>query len=430
MFLPAEGAIFLTNYRIIFKGSPIDPFSNEHTITRAFPVTSITREKRFSLNDYVSEIDQTLKEGIQLRSNTLQLIRAAFDDEVTVEDINNFRTHLHRTQYPATLWHYFAFRGHITLPADQAKEKDKNGKYSTIKGFAKTTMKTVSKATGLKTKQKKSHKYMLPNMQPMHGRLSVAEMMNHNNDKFREEDELSDVVSESSSHVGVPIISPHSHSLDSRGVDRLSDRRDARDYARLGLGRLDSATVRQGSQPTELTRVSVVNIKFSLASSLPALVVVPGRVSDDSLKRLAKIHKQGRVPSITWRHQSSRALLIRGSSYHSRSVMSILRGHGQHQPGHTGQSSEVTSSLEAEHYLGAIIAASPESSLRPEAGWNIRGSTTSVNSLAEAGRGSLTTPTLSRRNNNPFSKAMEGFGTLTRSSGKSHLLVGPTDVYM
>lgn len=24
--LPAEGAIFLTNYRIIFKGTPLDPF--------------------------------------------------------------------------------------------------------------------------------------------------------------------------------------------------------------------------------------------------------------------------------------------------------------------------------------------------------------------------------------------------------------------
>ena len=108
--------------------------------------------------------------------------------------------------------------------------------------------------------------------------------------------------------------------------------------------------------------------------------------------------------------------------------MSILRGHGQHQP--AGQSSEMTSSLEAEHYLGAIIAASPEASVRPEAGWNIRGSTASVNSLAEAGRGSLTTPTLSRRNNNPFSKAMEGFGTLTRSSGKREPYVSPVDVHM
>ena len=42
------------------------------------------------------------------------------------------------------------------------------------------------------------------------------------------------------------------------------------------------------------------------------------QVGDDSLKRLAKVHKQGRVPSITWRHPASRALLVRGSSYHSR----------------------------------------------------------------------------------------------------------------
>merc|ERR550532_631365 len=192
VLLPAEGAIFLTNYRIIFKGSPIDPFSSEHTITRAFPVTSITREKKFSLNEYLSEIDQTLKEGLQVRSNTLQLIRAAFDDEVTVEEINNFRTSIQKTQYPATLWHFFAFRGHITLPPDSsAKEKERNGKYSTIRGFAKTTIKTVSKATGIKTKHKKSQKYMLPNMQPMHGRLSVPEM---GGERLREEDELSDIV--------------------------------------------------------------------------------------------------------------------------------------------------------------------------------------------------------------------------------------------
>ena len=74
--------------------------------------------------------------------------------------------------------------------------------------------------------------------------------------------------------------------------------------------------------------------------------------------------------------------------------------------------------LEAEQYLGAIIASSPQATLKPEMGWSIRGSTTSVNSLAEGGLGSITTPTLSRRNNNPFSKAMEGFGTLTRSSGR------------
>jgi myotubularin-related protein 5/13 len=32
--LPAEGALFLTTYRIIFKGTPIDPFAAEHSVTR------------------------------------------------------------------------------------------------------------------------------------------------------------------------------------------------------------------------------------------------------------------------------------------------------------------------------------------------------------------------------------------------------------
>ena len=58
--LPAEGALFLTTYRLIFKGNPIDPFASEHVVTRFFPVTSLTREKRFSVNEYLSGIEQQL----------------------------------------------------------------------------------------------------------------------------------------------------------------------------------------------------------------------------------------------------------------------------------------------------------------------------------------------------------------------------------
>ena len=148
-----------------------------------------------------------------------------------------------------------------------------------------------------------------------------------------------------------------------------------------------------------------------------------------------QVHKQGRLPSITWRHPSSRALLVRGSSYHHRGVMSIIRGS---HANNTGQASDVPTSIEAEQYLAKIIEASPQATLKPgndnnlisssphgnillwlEAGWSMRGSVTSVNSLAEGGLGSINTPTLSRRNN-PFSKAMEGFGTLTRSSGRNY----------
>merc|ERR1719290_139632 len=58
----------------------------------------------------------------------------------------------------------------------------------------------------------------------------------------------------------------------------------------------------------------------------------------------------------------------------------------------------------------------PSSMMNPTNSWNMAASTTSINSLAGIQDGLAFTPTMSRRNN-PFSRAMEGFGTLTRSSG-------------
>jgi hypothetical protein len=69
-----------------------------------------------------------------------------------------------------------------------------------------------------------------------------------------------------------------------------------------------------------------------------------------------------------------------------------------------------------------VISATPAAMLRPESSsssrWNHM--TGSSGSLAESGLVGSITPTLSRRNNsNPFSRAMEGFGTLTRSTGRN-----------
>ena len=327
-----SGAIFLTNYRIVFKGNPIDPFVNELTVVRSFPVTSLTRDKRFTLHEYVSEIDQLLKEGIQLRSSTFQLIRAAFDDEVTAEEVETFRKLIHKVQFPPTLWHYFAFRGHITLATEQlVKDKDKNAKYSTIRGFAKTTLKSVSKATGLKAKSKKGPKYMLPgNMLPMHGRLSISENLHQHEGgggRLREEDETSEL----SDHVQLPPSYRPTGPLDAKELERLAEWRYYRDWERLGLGRLDTLNAYKSStltaQPTESTRISLVNVRFSLTKSFPPLLVVPGRISDDSLRRFARCHRQNRFPVVTWRHVTSRALLLRGSAFHARGVMDIIRRH-------------------------------------------------------------------------------------------------------
>ena len=145
VLLPAEGALFLTNYHLIFKGSPLDTFSSEHSVCRAFTITSLTKEKLFSMNEYISEIDQVLKNGIQLRYSTFQLIGAVFDDQVTAEEIANLRSLIHHTQFPQTLWHHIAFWGILLLQEPSKPGKNKNNKYSTLKGLAGLTIKNAAK---------------------------------------------------------------------------------------------------------------------------------------------------------------------------------------------------------------------------------------------------------------------------------------------
>lgn len=124
--LPAEGAIFLTNYRIVFKGAPCDPLACEQLVVRSFPVTSLTKEKRVSVQ-YLAHLDQWLQEGLQLRSATFQLIKLAFDEEVTQDSIEGFRKMVNRIRHPPHVFHHFAFAGQLMMaptPLHKAKEKN------------------------------------------------------------------------------------------------------------------------------------------------------------------------------------------------------------------------------------------------------------------------------------------------------------------
>ncbi len=280
--LPAEGALFLTTYRLIFRGTPIDPFASEHTLTRHFPVSSLTREKRFTINEYLSEIEQQLKEGIQLRSNTFQLIRAAFDEEVSMEDVETFRRHIHRIRYPENIFHFFAFRGghHFMLSQESnAKGKEKNAKYATIRGFAKT-LKNVSRAAGIKSKtsHKHSSKYLLPNVMPAHGRLSMVEMSTHH-----EEDEDAININELKTNTLASIVQTSSSSSASKTLERMMDRSYFKDWIRLGLIPADyNLTTSKGqayssTMANEPFRVTTINYRYSVAPTYPALLLVPSR---------------------------------------------------------------------------------------------------------------------------------------------------------
>lgn len=129
---------------------------------RSFPVTSLTKEKRVAVQ-YLAHLDQWLQEGLQLRSCTFQLIKVAFDEEVTADNIEMFRKLIHRIRHPPHIFHHFAFTGQVMVsqtPLHKSKEKN-----ATLKGFAKKTLLKTARKAGFKQKtSSKRQKYVLPNM--------------------------------------------------------------------------------------------------------------------------------------------------------------------------------------------------------------------------------------------------------------------------
>lgn len=98
----------------------------EQLVVRAFPVTSLTKEKRVPVQN-VAHLDQCHQEGLQLRSSTFQLLKLAFDEEVTPENIETMRKLVQKARNPPHIFHHFAFNGQVLVaPTTHNKGKEKN----------------------------------------------------------------------------------------------------------------------------------------------------------------------------------------------------------------------------------------------------------------------------------------------------------------
>lgn len=58
---------------------------------------------------------------------TSQLLKVAFDDEVTAESIEAFRKLIHKVRHPPHIFHHFAFTGQVVVSQTPLhKDKEKN----------------------------------------------------------------------------------------------------------------------------------------------------------------------------------------------------------------------------------------------------------------------------------------------------------------
>ncbi|XP_014746240.1 PREDICTED: myotubularin-related protein 5 [Sturnus vulgaris] len=331
--LPAEGAVFLTTYRIIFKGTPTDPLVGEQVVIRSFPIASLTKEKKISIQ---AQADQFIQEGLQLRSCTFQLLKIAFDEEVASESAEIFRKHLHKLRYPQHVRGTFAFTvGQSPKQAMQPKAKEKNPSLRTLsKNLVKNAKRTIGR-------QYVTRKKYTPPAWEQRGSQHFPEDI---------EDEIS--VSE---ELDRSTLTPSSTMRPSEKMTmtHVVERACCRDYQRLGLGTLSSSLTRSKNEPF---RISTVNRMYAICRSYPGLLIVPQSIQDNTIQRISRCYRQSRFPVVCWRNSRTKAVLLRSGGLHGKGVVGLFKSPNAPTP---GPSQADSTSLEQEKYLQAIINSMP-----------------------------------------------------------------------
>uniref|UniRef100_A0A4W6EMM1 SET binding factor 1 n=1 Tax=Lates calcarifer TaxID=8187 RepID=A0A4W6EMM1_LATCA len=330
--LPAEGAIFLTTYRLIFKGTPTDPLVGEQVVTRSFPIASLTKEKRISVT---LPMDQFVQEGLQLRSCTFQLMKIAFDEEVASDLAEVFRKHMHKLRYPQHVQGTFAFTvGQCGKLVVEHKTKDKN---QSLKTLSKNLVKSAKRTIGRQYVTRK--KYSPPTWE---NRSSFQSEL--------DEDEIS--VSEEVDQSSLTLSSTI-RSSDRQTMSNVVERACCRDYQRLGLGTLSNSLTRSKNEPF---RISTVNRMYTVCRSYPGLLIVPQSIPDTTIQRICRCYRQNRFPVVCWRNSRTKAVLLRSAGLHAKGVVGFFKS--PNAPTAVPSQADSTS-LEQEKYLQAIISSMP-----------------------------------------------------------------------
>ncbi|KAJ6665143.1 hypothetical protein lerEdw1_005374 [Lerista edwardsae] len=338
--LPAEGALFLTTYRVIFKGTPHDQLVGEQTVIRSFPIASITKEKKITIQN---QLQQSMQEGLQITSAAFQLIKAAFDEEVSPEVVEIFKKQLMKFRYPQSIFSTFAFAAGQTAPQIiLPKQKEKNTSFRTLS-------KTIVKGAKRAGKMTIGRQYLLKKKT---GTI-VEERVNRSG--WNEDDDISvskqnieTLVSDESEMHTSGTLKPSEKST----MEQLVERACFRDYQRLGLGTISNSSSRS---KTEYFRITALNRMYSLCRSYPGLLVVPQCVQDSSLQRVARCYRHNRLPVVCWKNSKTNTLLLRAGGFHGKGVVGLFKSQNTQTSAPT--SLESSSSIEQEKYLQALLSA-------------------------------------------------------------------------
>nr|XP_031362414.1 myotubularin-related protein 5 [Lonchura striata domestica] len=330
--LPAEGAVFLTTYRIIFKGTPTDPLGRAASVQ---PVPMVLLGGSKLCPDPWEGLPPDLAPLSPPRVPP-QLLKIAFDEEVASDSAEIFRKHLHKLRYPQHVRGTFAFTvGQSPKQAMQPKAKEKNPSLRTLsKNLVKNAKRTIGR-------QYVTRKKYTPPAWEQRGSQHFPE---------DNEDEIS--VSE---ELDRSTLTPSSTMRPSEKMTmtHVVERACCRDYQRLGLGTLSSSLTRSKNEPF---RISTVNRMYAICRSYPGLLIVPQSIQDNTIQRISRCYRQSRFPVVCWRNSRTKAVLLRSGGLHGKGVVGLFKSQNAPTP---GPSQADSTSLEQEKYLQAVINSMP-----------------------------------------------------------------------
>ncbi|VDN92824.1 unnamed protein product [Brugia pahangi] len=296
--LPAEGAIFLTNYRVVFKGQPCDLFLCEQVVVRSVTVMSITKEK--PIGDASSQSSQLegipvrvahqLHDAFQIRSSGFQLMKFAFDEEVPSEKAEEFMEALSSLRWASVLPHtLFAYSAASSVLSSTLGGITSKHKYGTMKELKKALMRNPLK----ERKRFRAPPKTLPPF-PKNGDAGTLNVLSSGASSRSSKNDYLDLSGE--------LVDPTTSGL---------HRHYLVDYDRLGLN--------HGS-----FRLANANRRYELTKSYPNIVVVPANTLDDNFVKIGKGFRHGRFPVIIWKSDNG-ALLVRGAGFTAQTVVTRLR---------------------------------------------------------------------------------------------------------
>uniref|UniRef100_A0A8D2LIY0 SET binding factor 2 n=1 Tax=Varanus komodoensis TaxID=61221 RepID=A0A8D2LIY0_VARKO len=276
--LPAEGALFLTTYRVIFKGTPHDQLVGEQTVIRSFPIASITKEKKITIQN---QLQQSMQEGLQITSFFIIFsLTYSFDEEVSPEVVEIFKKQLMKFRYPQSIFSTFAFAAGQTAPQIILPNP-----FLFIYYILNVLRTLQCKGISLSINLGIYNAILVSDESEMHasGTLKASEKST---------------------------------------MEQLVERACFRDYQRLGLGTISNSCSRS---KTEYFRITALNRMYSLCRSYPGLLVVPQCVQDSSLQRVARCYRHNRLPVVCWKNAKTSTLLLRAGGFHGKGVVGLFK---------------------------------------------------------------------------------------------------------